>query len=280
MNRPALPLTCSVDCSYDQPSNRRRNPAPQYIEALEVKLRRAEALLKTVLPNVDLNNPDLDPVALQRPDNLAAKPGDGICAATGPVAKPVVPNPAEDQEREAMLESMIDATGQLHINDQGYWDFHGHSSGYTFLHRLRQQFGDLLGPAGKSTPFIKTRPMSQVFDSPRSTSDSATDSTANPTADLPPKEVAKELVRNTLDDCCALMRFVHQPSFYDLFDRVYGAPYDHFTEEEHRFLPLLYVVLAVGCVFAKTEQSDLEKSGYENAIEQGYELLGNPPKAY
>src|SRR3954471_17345081 len=54
------------DCTYDQPSNRRRNPAPQYIEALETRLQRAESLLRTFLPNVDLNDPSIDATALQQ----------------------------------------------------------------------------------------------------------------------------------------------------------------------------------------------------------------------
>src|SRR3978361_2573882 len=48
------------DCTYDQPSNRRRNPAPQYIEALETRVQRAETLLRAVFPGVDLNDPNID----------------------------------------------------------------------------------------------------------------------------------------------------------------------------------------------------------------------------
>jgi hypothetical protein len=50
----------SYECTYDQPSNRRRNPAPQYIEALEKRLQKAEAILRSVLPGLDLDDPKYD----------------------------------------------------------------------------------------------------------------------------------------------------------------------------------------------------------------------------
>jgi len=50
----------SSDCTYDQPSNRRRNPAPQYIEALEHRLQKAETILRSVLPGLDLDDPKFD----------------------------------------------------------------------------------------------------------------------------------------------------------------------------------------------------------------------------
>ena len=58
-------LTRLLECTYDKPSNRRRNPAPQYIEALETRLQRAEALLRKFAPDVDLTDPELDPAVQQ-----------------------------------------------------------------------------------------------------------------------------------------------------------------------------------------------------------------------
>ncbi len=117
--------------------------------------------------------------------------------------------------------------------------------------------------------------MSAVFDSPRSTT--ASPKTASPkeihasiTADLPSKEIAQDLVSNTLDDACALMRFLHRPTFDRMFDRIYDLPAEEYGNEENRFLPMLYAVLAVGTLFAKTEQSELHQQGYETAIDQGY----------
>ncbi len=173
-----------------------------------------------------------------------------------------------------MLESMVESTGTLDLDDQGHWDFHGHSSGLTFLRRLREQFGDLFGPegprSGQPAPFMRPipRPRSQCLDSPRS-GDSPSDILAH-TQDLPSKEVARELCSNALDNACTLMRFVHTPTFYALFDRIFDTPAESYSNEENRFLPLLYVVMALGCLFGKTEENRLDLShGYEGATEQG-----------
>jgi hypothetical protein len=68
------------------------------------------------------------------------------------------------------------------------------------------------------------------------------------------------------------MRFVHEPSFFALLDRVYASSWEQFTNDEHTFLPLLYVVMAVGCLFSDDDESTLDVAGYEGAIGQGYTI--------
>lgn len=191
-----------------------------------------------------------------RPDDSLGKPGLG-----------------GDGEKDSLLESMVENTGSLDLDDQGHWDFHGHSSGIVFLRRMREQFGDLMGSTefGATAFLKKRRAQSHVFESPRSTTgESPLDSNLPNTHDLPPRECAKQLCSNCLNDACALMRFVHQPTFYASFDRIYNTPPENFGNEENSFLPLLYVVLALGCLFGKDEASNLEQKGYESAIDQGY----------
>ncbi|KAI9816464.1 MAG: hypothetical protein M1827_001596 [Pycnora praestabilis] len=259
----------SYECTYDQPSNRRRNPAPQYIEALENRLQRAEALLKTVLPDVDLGNPNFDagvPQRMHAPVRQNVNSTDPARAQTGSSSD-------KDKGGESLLESMVESTGQLDLDDQGCWDFHGHSSGLAFLRRMREQFGDIMGPeARNASPFLKTRPMSQVFDSPKS-ADSPVDSILADKVELPPIESAIDLCHNALDHACALMRFVHQPTFYSSLHRIYGIPREDYGNEDNKFLPLLYVVLAVGCLFTKIEQIDHQQSGYESAIDHGFKYF-------
>lgn len=260
------------DCTFDQPSNRRRNPAPQYIEALENRLQRAEALLRTVLPDVDLNDPNFDagvPQRMHAPGHSSEQQPSSAQSRSG--ASHGRPTPGVDAENDSMLESMVQKTGSLDLDDQGHWDFHGHSSGLVFLRRMREQFGDLMGGTeGTGLPFQKnTRPMPPGLDSPKSNAGSPNDFNSPNTHDLPPKECGKELCANALDDACALMRFIHQPTFYQLFDRIYDNPPETFGNEENKFLPLLYLVMALGCLFAKGERSRLEIKGYEGAIDQG-----------
>ncbi|MCJ1307128.1 hypothetical protein MMC25_000774 [Agyrium rufum] len=246
-----------------------RNPAPQYIEAIENRLRRAEALLKTVAPEIDLNDPKYDaPLPPRLP-----RPGNQVVNAPPIKKEPGIAQKASDQDVDAHLESMVKATGSLDLDDQGYWDYHGHSSGLIFIRRMREQFGDLMGETeGRGTPFVENqRIAAHVFDSPRSTGDSPGGDMNQPNLqDLPARGWAKELCDSALIDACALFRFVHIPSFYELFDRIYDSPPEQWGSQENRFLPLLYAVLAVGCLFAKSGNSKLHREGYENAIDQGF----------
>lgn len=235
---------------------------------MENRLQRAEALLRTVLPDVDLDDPNFDIGVAQR---LHQSLEHGVHPLQSGQVRPWVPlqrpqQTGSDGEKDSMLESMVANTGLLDLDDEGNWDFHGHSSGRVFLRRMRDQFGDLMGkPDGM--PFMKYKSVSA--DSPRTSADTPIDPNLPRTHDLPPKHCAKLLAENALDDAGAILRVVHQPTFYAMFDRVYDIPYEDFGEEEHRFLPLLYGVIALGSLFAKADQSQLQTNGYENAIDQG-----------
>ena len=175
-------------------------------------------------------------------------------------------------EDDAQLQSMVENTGSLDLDDQGHWDFHGHSSGFAFMRKLRTQFGDLTVPDPRM-PAGRSRQLSQMLESPKSMASSPFDITMPSSFDLPSRELARQLCRNTLDDAIALMRFIHQPSFYRNLDRIFDTDSDHFTNDDVRFLPLLYVVMAIGCLFAQKENSMLDVNGYESAMEQGYDCV-------
>ncbi|KAI9837996.1 MAG: hypothetical protein M1819_006150 [Sarea resinae] len=258
-------------CTYDQPSNRRRNPAPQYIEALENRLQRAETLLKAILPEVDLEDPNFDICSARR--LLSGKPGSEALSKllrSESSEKPATPG---ETDRDPLLESMVETTGQLDLDDQGFWGYHGHSSGLTFLRRMREQFGDAPPTGSGDPPPQKSRTMGHVFDSPKSSVESPVDFNLDVTGDLPSRVVARQLCASALDDACALMRFVHQPSFYAMFDRIYDTSPDCYGNEENRYLPLLYVVLALGSLFAQHDPSGLDQWHYEDAIEQGFKYF-------
>jgi hypothetical protein len=257
-----------VDCTYDQPSNRRRNPAPQYIEALENRLQRAEALLRTFIPNIDLNDPKFDSLA-----NSGTTRSASAAASSTPVTTPATVKlevPQDDAQKDAHIQSMIQTTGQLDLDDRGHWDFHGGSSGTIFLNRMREQFGGLLGN-DTTIPFPKvprsTYTSPGMFDSP--VGESPMETGLPNTMDLPSKEIARSLSTNALKCACALLRFVHQPTFDEMFDRIYDTPVETYGDEENRFLPLLYTILAVGCMFTPGDLSGQEKTSYKSGIDQG-----------
>jgi len=263
----------SIECTYDQPSNRRRNPAPQYVEALEARMHKAEALLRTFLPDINLDDPQLDVHAAEQ--RLAAQrekqaplsgPGEGHGAAPKP-SGPTETGPEGGEE--GLLETMVDTSGCLDRDDQGHWDYHGHTSGIIFVRRLRKQLGAADMPITRPARGMSQMLESPKFESPKSVSDSPQDASLPPTHDLPPRVVARRLCHNALNDACSLMRLVHEPSFFASLESIYDTPADQFTNEENSFLPLLYIVMAVGCLFSDDGVGTLDLAGYEGAIGQG-----------
>lgn len=249
----------SYDCTYDQPSNRRRNPAPQYIEALESRLQKAEAILRSVLPGIDLDNPKYDALGVEQ-----------IIESSNARKLAVNGDHAQKPEDDARIQAMIDQTGSLDLDDQGYWDFHGHSSGFAFMRKLRSQFGESFASVDR-LPALRHRSLNQALESPKSANSSPYEFQIPPAYDLPAKEVAIELSRNALDDACALMRFIHRPSFFKKLHKIYDTDQDQYDSADNRFMSQLYIVLAIGCLFAKTEHENtvLDIGGYREAIEQG-----------
>ncbi|KAI9663980.1 MAG: hypothetical protein M1821_007471 [Bathelium mastoideum] len=227
------------------------------------------------MPNVDLSDPHLD-VALQNGmfPNVQSTFGQIAAHDSRPPVQPAATEqkPQQENSKDNQLESMVKATGQLDLDENGYWDYHGHSSGLSFVRRMRESLGDLMGPEGQATPFVKSRPMSQVFESPVSNQESPFES-ASSVANLPPKHCALQLCNHALNDATALLKVIHHPTFYRLLDRVYECGEENIGNTEQKFLPLLYAVLALGCLFASDEHSTLEKYGYEDAIEQGFQYF-------
>jgi hypothetical protein len=270
---PAVHPIGNLDCTYDQPSNRRRNPAPQYIEAIENRLKRAESILKTLLPDLDLSDPNVDLGAIL-PSHTSPKP-DAHPPQTqhDPSSEEVDDTQYNEVEQDALIESMVEATGRLDFDDQGHVDYHGHSSGFTFLERMKEQFGALLGADNSNVntlQIFRRPPLQSCFDSPKPRSgDSPMYSNLPNTADLPLRDVANELVENCIEDACALLRFVHKPTFMCMLNRIYDIPPGRYCDDENRFLPLLYSVLAVGTLFVKSEQNNPENASFESAINQG-----------
>jgi hypothetical protein len=254
------------ECTYDKPSNRRRNPAPQYIEALETRLQRAEDLLRKFIPDVDLADPNLDPSVQQEFHNR-----DRARAQAAKLKKEAMQRSAKEAQ-DPQLKSMIETIGQLDLSEGGEWDFHGASSGAVFLRRMKEHFRGLLGNDYR-TPFLPRPPRPQGMfnlDSPRSSSSSPWDLSPLPDLyDLPDKEKARTLCYYSLNCATCLLRVVHVPSFYEMFDKVYELPPDKFGNEERRFLGLLYSVLALGCMYNVSTDDPANQVTYKTAMDEG-----------
>lgn len=225
-----------------------------------------------MLPDINLDDPNIDP---NNPDSITSaikteKPMTTLGHARTPKGQPGN-QVGSEEEKESMLESMVEDTGTLEIDDDGFWDFHGHSSGRAFLLKMRQQFGDLMGkPEGHAMPFMKSPDHTDTLVNSPAASVTSPMGLRPPNLDsLPPKNCAILLCKNALDDTCAVLRFIHHPTFYEMLDRIYDAPRQSLGSHESKFLSLLYSVIALGTLFATGEQSQLMTNGFENAIDQG-----------
>ncbi|KAM5463145.1 Gypsy retrotransposon integrase-like protein 1 [Microsporum ferrugineum] len=254
----------SYECTYDKPSNRRRNPAPQYIEALECRLQKAEGLLRALVPEIDLDDPRYDGCCTEEILNHLKNKSE-----PPPKPEPKVPVSSEPCD-ESLLESMVDNTGSLDLDDEGHWDYHGHSSGLIFVRRVRKQIGNIV-PEGQPPHKFPRIPFR--LERMKSTSESPIDTHLSPVHDLPSKQEAHKFCTHALEDACCIMRFLHKPTFWAMFDRVYDTPLEQYSNEENSFLPLLYLALAVGCLFRGPGDCTLEKSGYESAVDQGFQYF-------
>jgi hypothetical protein len=227
-------------------------------------LKRASAILRLVIPDADLNDPGLEAKLQQgllpRTSLRSTEQSDqGTNGA----------QPASDGCVDSHLESMVKSTGQLDLDEQGNLEYHGHSSGLSFVRRMREQWGEVMLPQGQGTPFIKSRPMSQVFDSPRSVNDSPLESSSTQ-PEMPRKEVALQLCDIAINDAASILRVVHYPTFLKQVDRLYEVPPESYGNEENVFLPLMYAVMALGTLFSKVDNGELDRKGYENAIAEGF----------
>lgn len=262
---------CRAECTYDQPSNRRRTAAPQYIEALETQLKRAKAIFSIVFPTLDLGDASIDAhlqsgmlpqLPVGAPRTQPFQDPRGAPRRDVPASGEALP--------DSHLESMVKATGNLDLDEDGNWDYHGHSSGLSFMKRIQQDFGDIIGGGAPPSALFKYRTASQVLDSPNSAHPSPAESTAVHTAgtDLPSKQVARALCENALIDASALLRVVHLPTFYKSLDRIYEVAPEDYGNAENSFLPLLYAVLALGTLFPRIATQP-DNAGIEGQVDEG-----------
>jgi hypothetical protein len=167
---------------------------------------------------------------------------------------------------DSHLEAMVKATGQLDLDEEGNWDYQGHSSGLSFMRGLRQ-FDDMFQIPSDRSPSIKHRTMSQ--DSPSPTSFSMAGSTTLPAGVvLPSREEARTLCDNAIIEYSAMLRVVHLPTFYQQLDRLYDTAPENYGNAENSFLPLLYAILALGKLFSEHE-SGIDAAGYDALTDEG-----------
>lgn len=238
---------------------------------MEKKLNRAESILQLCFPGVSIDDPRFNTLLREGKDDEANIAG---LLARFNSLDPTTTHTMQSHEPDSDLESMVTSKGSLDQNEQGEYNYFGASSGFNFLRRMSDEFGQLVNAKKEANSLPPSHMASGTMSSvmmkiPGLTRQDSPLEHETSIDDLPEKSKALRLVHFALDDACAIIPCVHQPSFFAALDRIYELQPEEYNNQDHRFLPLLYVVIALGCLFAKDEGSELERKGYASATDEG-----------
>jgi hypothetical protein len=257
-------LSRTEDCTYDRPRKRFKRLSQNEVEELDLKLQRARNILKAISPGVDLDSPNLEAEVLSTLQ-LSTTKGSLPADTNSGAPQLTTQNPQHTNEQQTVpLETVLEMTGQLDLDKQGNWSYHGHGSSSVFHRRIREQFSDLSDTALDNNTAHKLRSITPLEDAPQSSEDELFE--RDPVI-LPPRDVALDLISSALDEACVLLKFVHEPSFYSMFHRMYTLDPEKYSYKENKFLPLLYAALAVGYLFSSSERVHF---GNAHALSQGF----------
>jgi hypothetical protein len=226
--------------------------------------------LKAILPDLDVNNPNLDAGTLSK---LQIPTNGGLHSMHTDVeasSAALQSSQHSSIEQDVLLETVLEATGQLDLDEHGNWSYHGHGSSSAFIRRIGEQFGNVSDSGLGKNAVLRIPSIPQIYESPRTSEDQSFDDSAQDSVTLPQRDVALDLTSSALNEACALLKFVHQPSFYSMFDRLYSVDNEQYGYEENKFLPLLYAVFAVGYLFSNSERVHF---GYAHAVSEGFVKL-------
>jgi hypothetical protein len=222
--------------------------------------------LKALLPNLDVDNPNLDANTLSKLRLPSTEAQTVIQPGVGTSDTATRSLPHTGTEKDVALETVLEATGQLDLDGLGNWSYHGHGSSSAFIRRLGEQFGNISDSGVGKNTVLRLRSMPQIRESPGSSDDQSCKSSMQDSVPLPPRDVALDLTSSALNEACTILRFIHQPSFYSMFDRLYLVDPEQYGYEENKFLPLLYAVIAVGYLFSNSERAYF---GSAHAVSEG-----------
>lgn len=166
--------------------------------------------------------------------------------------------------------SLVSSVGLLDQTDTGEYDFHGDSSGAAFLSRIIQQFPELFRYDSRM-PFLP-QPQRPFLAKPLELPVYS----ANPWwqanydfSRLPPRELAYDLCEYSFSRASCILRAVHAPSFWKMFDKLFEERPQKYTPEQRRFVGLLFSVMALGSMYDVDEHDPTNPNHYAVAMERG-----------
>ncbi|KAF7515231.1 hypothetical protein G7054_g14681 [Neopestalotiopsis clavispora] len=266
---------CQVDgreCTYNQPSNRHRNPTPQYVDSLKKRLQRAEALLKKFMPDYDLQDSIL---------SSASELEFRLCEQVRVEAakrreQPSLSSQTDERLLPEIFHGIFDVC-QSKIDNKNDNELHGPSPSTVFDKR-KGYFEPPLS-CGYQLPLIARIPdpsgLSLVHQLLSATGHPASrKESLSVVAMLPPKVVARRLCSYSIEYAMSILRVVHVPSFYNMLDKIYDRRAEHYgsygTDEDNE-LALLYSFLALGSTYNTEAGESLKERPNEVATEEGFQ---------
>lgn len=157
---------------------------------------------------------------------------------------------------QALLETMVDATGQLSIDERGNCDYCANISGLALVRRIREKCDALLEGSQEDQSSQSPESFQPLTSPVRSPS---TSEGCKPRHCLPPRDVAIQYVAAAFNCALTLVRFVHEPSFYAHLDRFYVERSEISSPSslgDIRFEALLNELFALGVLFSTDSQSE------------------------
>jgi hypothetical protein len=229
-------------------------------------LARVETLLREFVPNLDLNNvANLDLNNAESVLSALSKVHDG---KYGRMDDKIRAKGENNQEDDARLASIIQPTGQLHIDEGDRWEFHGASSGALFVGWISEHFARL-ATSDCSTPFVPVSPLAELPSLDISRPAMLGEASRLGLFRLPARDVALRLCTYAFSYTTCLLRVVHIPSFWKRFDELYSSTSLGFSVSDQRSLALLSAVLALGCMYDIDENDPNTPNSYDDALQEG-----------
>lgn len=208
--------------------------------------------------------------AQQRTPSLV---GVNFDALLGPVDESARPEPnaregSKDDENQEKLDSMMDSYGQMTLNNNGgiERDFYGAASGFAWIQKARDYFGDpkSSGSGENEEADANNSATVQLFDAPLPPKNTLSIDVPIPQL-LPPRETTTKLLKILFSQVYPPFHFLHEVDFQDSTGRIYGQDPIEYNETDQSFLPLFNLVLGLGYLFSRDEH---EKHGCRQALAQ------------
>ncbi|KFA45646.1 hypothetical protein S40293_08909 [Stachybotrys chartarum IBT 40293] len=255
-------------CTYQVPSRRNKAPALSHGDpkTVEARLHVAESVIRRFLPQVDLQT--LESIALSpRPSSNRDDLRDD--AGRSDQESPQANGTSLEGD---MYIPLAENEDQLRYTDSGEFDFHGLSSGAAFLSRLTRHFPELMHYDSR-IPFLPQTTRPNGSPAPLSAPSALFNGHSNyDYSRLPRRELARMLCEYSFNHASCLLRIVHVPSFYKRFDALYDLEESNYTQEQGRYVGLLYSILALGSMYDVDENDPSNPDHYKEAMIRGHKF--------